>query len=98
MLLEGERVISSFKGMRDSVVFTDRRLISVNVQGVTGKKRDYSSLPYNKIQAWSIETAGRFDLDAELELWFSGLGKVRLEFKGNVDIRALSHLVGSYAL
>lgn len=62
------------------------------------QKRDYSSLPYSKIQAWSVETAGRFDLDAELELWFSGLGKVRLEFKGQVDIRSIGRLIGSYVL
>ena len=64
----------------------------------TGKKRDYSSLPYNKIQAWSIETAGRFDLDAELELWFSGLGKVHLDFKGQVDIRTIGKLIGDHVL
>ena len=88
----------SFKGARDSVVFTNKRLIAINVQGLTGKKRDYSSLPYSKIQAWSVETAGRFDLDAELELWFSGLGKVRLDFKGQVDIRAIGQLIGTYVL
>lgn len=88
----------SFKGVRDSVVFTNKRLITVNVQGLTGKKRDYSSLPYSKIQAWSIETAGRFDLDAELELWFSGLGKVRLDFKGQVDIRTIGQLIGRHVL
>jgi hypothetical protein len=87
MLVDGERLHLAFKGMRDSVVFTNKRLIAINVQGLTGKKRDYSSLPYSKIQAWSIETAGRFDLDSELELWFSGLGKVHLDFKGQVDIR-----------
>ena len=84
--------------MRDSVVFTNKRLITVNVQGLTGKKRDYSSLPYSKIQAWSIETAGQFDLDAELELWFSGLGKVRLDFKGQVGIRTIGHLIGKHVL
>ena len=68
ILVDGEAVYLSFKGMRDSVVFTNKRLIAVNVQGLAGKKRDYSSLPYSKIQAWSIETAGRFDFDAELEL------------------------------
>jgi hypothetical protein len=61
ILVDGEQVYLCFKGMRDYVVFTNKRLIAVNVQGLTGKKRDYSSLPYNKIQAWSIETAGRFD-------------------------------------
>ena len=75
LLVQGEQVHLAFKGMRDSVVFTDKRLISINVQGLTGKKRDYTSLPLSKIQAWSVETAGTFDLDSELELWFSGLGK-----------------------
>ena len=98
LLVQGEQVHLAFKGMRDSVVFTDKRLISINVQGLTGKKRDYTSLPLSKIQAWSVETAGTFDLDSELELWFSGLGKVRLEFKGNVNIRHISQLIGHHVL
>ncbi len=98
ILVDGEIVHLSFKGMRDSVVFTNKRLIAINVQGLTGKKRDYSSLPYSKIQAWSVETAGRIDLDAELELWFSGLGKVRLDFKGQVDIRSIGQLIGTHGL
>jgi len=84
--------------MRDFVVFTDKRLIAVNVQGMTGKKRDFTSLPYSKIQAFSIETAGTFDLDSELDLWFSGLGKVRLEFKGQVDIRHLGQMIAAFVL
>ncbi|PWU45308.1 cytoplasmic protein [Micromonospora globispora] len=91
-------MVSCFKAVRDFVVFTDKRLIAVNVQGITGKKRDFTSLPYSKIQAFSIETAGTFDIDAELDLWFSGLGKVRLEFKGGSDIRQLGHMVASYVL
>lgn len=98
LLIQGEEVLLAFKGMRDSVVFTSKRLISINVQGLTGKKRDYTSLPLNKVQAWSVETAGTFDLDSELDLWFSGLGRVRLEFKGNVDIRQISQLVGQHVL
>ncbi len=98
LLISGESVVASFKAMRDFVVFTDKRLIAVNVQGITGKKRDFSSLPYSKIQAFSVETAGTFDLDAELELWFSGLGKVRLEFKGSADIRALGQMIATFAL
>ena len=97
-LVDGEQVHLAFKGMRDSVVFTDKRLISINVQGITGKKRDYTSLPLSKIQAWSVETAGTFDLGSELELWFSGLGKVRLEFKGNVNIKHISQLIGHHVL
>lgn len=91
-------MISAFKGIRDSVIFTNKRVIALNVQGVTGKKKDYTSLPYSKIQAFSVETAGTFDLDAELDLSFSGLGTVRFEFKDKVDIRALAQLIGSYVL
>jgi hypothetical protein len=98
LLIPGERVLQAYKAMRDYVVFTDKRLIAVNVQGMTGKKKDFTSLPYSKIQAFSVETAGTFDLDAELDLWFSGLGKVRLEFKGRADIRQLGQLIGSYVL
>jgi hypothetical protein len=98
LLIPEERLVSCFKAVRDFVVFTDKRLIAVNVQGITGKKRDFTSLPYSKIQAFSIETAGTFDLDAELDLWFSGLGKVRLEFKGSADIRELGQLVARYVL
>lgn len=98
ILLDDETVYLSYRGMRDSVSFTDKRLIAINIQGLTGKKRDYSSLPYSRIQAWSIETAGHLDLDAELQLWFSGLGVVRLDFKGRVDIHAIGSLIGSYVL
>jgi hypothetical protein len=98
LLIDGESVVAGFKAMRDHVVFTTKRLIAVNVQGLTGKKQDYTSLPYSRIQAWSIETAGNFDLDAELDLWFSGLGRVRLEFKGQYDIRGLSKTIATYIL
>lgn len=98
LLVEGEQIWLAFKGLRDSALFTNKRLIVINVQGLTGKKRDYTSLPYAKIQAFSIETAGTLDLDAELELWFSGLGKVRLEFKGKVDIRMIGRLIGDHVL
>lgn len=98
LLVDGEHVISAFKGIRDSVIFTNKRVIALNVQGMTGKKKDYTSLPYSKIQAFSVETAGTFDLDAELDLSFSGLGTVRFEFKDKVDIRALAQLIGSYVL
>jgi Bacterial PH domain len=98
ILIPGEDIVSSFKGARDHVVFTNKRLIAVDVQGITGKKRDYTSLPFSKILAFSIETAGTFDLDAELDLWFSGLGKVRFEFKGNSDIHQIGQMIASYVL
>lgn len=98
LLIEDERPFSAFKGIRDYVIFTNKRIIAINVQGLTGKKKDYSSLPYSKIQAFSLESAGVFDLDAELELWFSGLGKVRFEFDSKFDINSFSRFIGSYVL
>ncbi len=98
LLVEGEEILVAYKGMRDYVSFTSKRIIAVNVQGITGKKKDFTSLPYAKIQAFSVETAGTFDLDAELELWFSGLGKVKFEFKGKTDVAYLNKLVAHYVL
>src|SRR5689334_9690670 len=95
LLIQGEQIIWTFKAVRDSVVFTNKRLIAMNVQGMTGKKKDFTSLPYNRIQSFSVETAGTFDLDAELDLWFSGLGKVRLEFKGSSDIQQIGQMIAS---
>ncbi len=88
----------TYKGLRDFVVFTSKRVIAVNVQGVTGKKKDFSSLPYAKIQAFSAETAGVLDMDSELELYFSGLGKVKFEFSGASNIIQLSQVISSYIL
>lgn len=98
LLISGEEVIDSYKGIRDYVVFTNKRVIAVNVQGITGKKKDFTSLPYTKVQAFSVETAGVFDLDSELELYFSGLGLVKFEFTGESDIIRISHIIGSYIL
>jgi hypothetical protein len=93
LYVEGERTLAAAKGIRDFVVFTDKRLICVNVQGMSGKKKDFSSLPYSKIQGWSIESAGQLDRDSELELWFSGLGRVHLEFSGQFDLGYIGRLV-----
>lgn len=98
LLIEGEQGYLAFKGMRDYIVFTSKRIIAVNIQGITGKKKDYTSLPFNRVQAFSVETAGTFDLDAELELWFSGLGRVKFEFKGNTDVAYLNRLIASHVL
>lgn len=98
LLINNEGIISTYRGIRDYVIFTNKRIISVNVQGMTGKKKDFTSLPYAKISAFSVETAGHFDLDSELELWFSGLGKVKFEFSGNSNIVEIGQIIGSFAL
>ena len=98
LLLDDEMIVAAYKAIRDAVVFTNKRVIAMNVQGLTGKKVDYTSLPYSKVQAYSVETAGTFDLDCELDLFYSGLGNVRFELNGNCDIVALSRIISSYIL
>lgn len=98
ILAPDEVIVDSYKSMRDGVVFTNKRLISVNVQGITGSKKDFTSLPYKNVVAFSIETAGTFDLDAELELWFSSVGQVKFEFKGNTDLPSISKCIAEIAL
>ena len=98
LLISGECLISSYKTIRDFVVFTNKRVIAVNVQGITGSKKDFTSLPYSKVQAYSIETAGTFDLESELEMYFSALGKVKFEFKGTSDIVKIGQIISEYVL
>ncbi|RMI39594.1 PH domain-containing protein [Streptomyces triticirhizae] len=68
---QGERVRAAFLLIRDTLLFTDRRLILVDKQGITGKKVEYHSIPYKSITHFAVETAGHFDLDAELKIWVS---------------------------
>lgn len=82
LIIDGESIQAGFRVIRDTFIFTNKRLIVVDVQGMTGRKREYLSIPYNKITRYSIETAGHFDLDAELKLWI-GSDTVPLEKKFN---------------
>ncbi len=97
-LIDGEYVVGAYKSVRDGVVFTNKRIITINVQGLTGKKQDYTSLPYSKISAFSLETAGFFDMDAELELRMSGVGKLKFEFTGSTDVKEICKMISQYAL
>ena len=96
--INGEEIIATFKGIRDGVVFTNKRIIAVNVQGITGTKKDFTSLPYSKIQAYSVETAGVFDLDSELDIWFSGLGNVRFEFVSRANVSEICKMISERVL
>ena len=98
IFVEGEQIIDTFQSIRDGVVFTNKRIIAVNVQGITGKKKDFTSLPYSKIQAFSVETAGVLDLDSELEIWFSGLGKVKFEFVAKANVSYICRLISGFVL
>lgn len=98
ILVREEEIIASFQGIRDGVVFTNLRIISINIQGLTGKKKDLTSMPYSKIQVFSVETAGTLDADSELEVWFSGVGKVKFEFTRNTNINAIGRIISEQVL
>ena len=97
-LVDGESIFAGFKTVRDQLVFTNKRIIAANVQGITGSKVDYTSIPYNNIQAFSVETSGTFDLDGEIELYISELGKVRFEIKGSFDLIGFNKLISANIL
>ena len=94
VLLPGENVLMEFKAFRDVAVLTDKKIIAVNVQGLTGTKVEVCVLPYSKMTAFAVESAGGFDLDAEMKVWSSGIGLVEFEFvRGEVDVRELAKIL-----
>lgn len=95
VLMEGEAVQSEFKGLRDGAVFTDRRLLVYNAQGIMGKKIEFSSFPWRSITAFSVENSGTFDLDAELKICGSGWGVCELVLTKGTDVRAVLRFINS---
>ena len=79
ILLENERVTVSYKGIRDMLILTNKRMLLVDKQGLTGKKQKYLSIPLDKINAFSVETGGTLDLDCDIDVFVSGLGYVHAE-------------------
>lgn len=98
MLISDERILGAYRTVRDSVVFTTKRIIAINFQGITGVKVDYTTLPYNRIHAFSIETDGLLDIDSTLELWYSELGSVKFEFTGNTNLTDICQYIGNAML
>jgi hypothetical protein len=86
LLTEGENIEIGFKLIRDTFIFTNKRLILVDKQGVTGRKTEYFSVSYKSITRFSIETAGTFDLEAELKIWISSDVKPSIEKKFNKSV------------
>lgn len=80
MLAPEERVVIAYQGIRDMLIITNKKFMTVNKQGLTGKKVEYRVIPLNKISAFAVETAGTFDLDAELKIWASGIGYIEVQF------------------
>lgn len=95
LLCPGERIVQQYQGIRDGVLFTDRRIIAVNTQGFTGRKKAFVVMPYSRIQAYSIESAGVIDFDSEVRIWLAGLGMATFELVAGADIFALARLIGS---
>lgn len=97
-MVDGEQLVQCFKTVRDQVIFTNKRVFVVNVQGVTGKKVAYFSYPYSKVQYFGVETAGLLDIDSELILVFNDGNRLQFDFRERVDIKQLCSLISAFVL
>lgn len=99
ILSSTERIEKAYKLIRDMFIFTDKRLILVDKQGVTGKKTEYHSIPYRSITHFSIETSDHFDLDAELKIWISGTAlPIEKQFNSSLNVYELQRVLAEYCL
>ncbi|QSS97033.1 PH domain-containing protein [Psychroflexus sp. ALD_RP9] len=100
LLIENEQVDIGFKLVRDTLIFTNKRLIFVNIQGLTGKKREYLSIAYKSISRFSIETAGTFDLEAELKIYISSESTPSIiqNFNKKVNVYDVQKVLAQYVL
>lgn len=100
LLIPGEEMLSAFRTVRDQMIFTNKRIIAIDVQGITGKRKSYSFLPYSKIQFYAVQTPGFLELvpDSELYIMFSNGFTATFEFKGNVNIGEISRMISQYIL
>lgn len=99
VLAPSENIEKAYKLIRDMFIFTNKRLILVDKQGMTGKKTEYHSIPYKSITHFSIETAGNFDLDAELKIWISGTQlPIVKQFNKSLNIYELQSVLAAYVL
>ncbi|KON86516.1 cytoplasmic protein [Sporosarcina globispora] len=99
VLAPSEHVEKAYRLVRDLFIFTNKRLILVDKQGITGKKVEYHSIPYKNITHFSIETAGSFDLEAELKIWISGSDEpIEKQFNKNLNIYEVQSVLAEYVL
>ena len=99
ILASTETIEKAYKLVRDMFIFTNKRLILIDKQGMTGKKTEYHSIPYKSITHFSIETAGHFDLDAELKIWISGTAlPIEKQFNSSLNIYELQTVLAEYCL
>jgi hypothetical protein len=99
ILVAGEQVVRGFRIIRDLFIFTDKRLILIDKQGMTGRKAEYHSIPYKSISHFSVETAGTFDMDAEMKIYISGnMTPIQREFKRGADIQGVQKTLAQFIL
>ena len=100
LLIVDEEIELGFKLIRDVFIFTNKRLILIDKQGLTGSKVEYKSVTYKSISRFSIETAGTFDLDAELKIWVSSeqLPSIRKQFNKTVNVYDVHSVLATYVL
>jgi hypothetical protein len=99
ILASEERIEKAYQLVRDMFLFTNRRLIFVNRQGLGGSKVEYQSIPYRSIVRFSVETAGHFDRDAELKIWLSGApAPLQLQFNKKLNIYEVQAVLAGYVL
>jgi hypothetical protein len=99
ILIEGERVEHAFKLIRDQIIFTSKRVVTIDKQGLTGSKQNIRSIPYKSIKMVAKEGAGMLDLDAELVIWVTGEAQpLKFEFKKGVDINQVYTLICRHIL
>lgn len=99
LLVDSERVEIAFQIVRDQIIFTNIRLLTIDKQGVSGRKVDYRSIPYDKIVQFSKESAGVMDLDAELKIWVASMSEpLKFEFSKNAPINDVYALLSEKVL
>jgi Bacterial PH domain len=99
VLLQGEVVQKAYQVGRDQLVFTDRRLVLVDKQGLTGSKVEYHSVPYRSVIHFSVETSGNFDLDAELKIWLTGNPvPIQREFNKKVNVFEVQAVLAAHVV
>ena len=100
LLIEGEEIELGFKLIRDTFIFTNKRLILVDKQGLTGSKTEYKSISYKSISRFSVETAGTFDLDAELKIWISSetMPSIKKQFNKSVNVYDVQNVLAFHVL
>lgn len=100
LFLDDENIEIGFRLVRDTFIFTNKRLIIIDVQGLTGSKIDYTSYPYKSISRFSVETSSTFDLDAELKIWISSesIPSIQKKFNKSVDIYEVQKILAKFIL